>query len=116
MISSDVSTTETVRNVFIIDDKGIVRLILVYPMNVGRCIPEILRALTALQIADSNEASTPANWVPCQPVILPPPQTFAELELRRKEIEKRQNGMTWYLSFKLLIIVKNVLKISRVGK
>ena len=100
MISSDVSTTETVRNVFIIDDKGIVRLILVYPMNVGRCIPEILRALTALQIADSNEASTPANWVPCQPVILPPPQTFTELELRRKEIEKKQNGMTWYLSFK----------------
>ena len=100
MISSDVSTTETVRNVFIIDDKGIVRLIFVYPMNVGRCIPEILRALTALQIADSNEASTPANWVPCQPVILPPPQTFAELELRRKEIEKKQNGMDWYLSFK----------------
>ena len=31
MISNDVSTTETVRNVFIIDDKGIVRLILVYP-------------------------------------------------------------------------------------
>ena len=27
MISNDVSTTETVRNVFIIDDKGIVRLI-----------------------------------------------------------------------------------------
>lgn len=100
MISSDVSTTETVRNVFIIDDKGIVRLIFVYPMNVGRCIPEILRALTALRIADSNEASTPANWVPCQPVILPPPQTFAELELRRKEIEKKQNGMDWYLSFK----------------
>ena len=34
MISNDVSTTETVRNVFIIDDKGIVRVILVYPLNV----------------------------------------------------------------------------------
>ena len=31
------------RNVFIIDDKGIVRTILVYPLNVGRFIPEILR-------------------------------------------------------------------------
>lgn len=99
MISSDVSTTETVRNVFIIDDKGIVRLILVYPMNVGRCIPEILRALTALQIADANKLSTPANWVPCQPGILPSPQTFEELEARRKEIERNQNGMAWYLSF-----------------
>ena len=39
MISNEVSKTETVRNVFIIDDKGVVRLILIYPMNVGRCIP-----------------------------------------------------------------------------
>lgn len=100
MISNDVSTTETVRNVFLIDEKGMVRLILVYPMNVGRCIPEILRALNALQVADSNKASTPANWIPCQPVILPPPQTFMALQERQKEIEKNQNGMNWYLSFK----------------
>ncbi len=100
MISNDISTTETVRNVFIIDDKGIVRLILVYPMNVGRSIPEILRALTALQIADENKASMPANWVPCEPVIIPPPQTFAELEARNAQIEKDKNGMSWYLSFK----------------
>jgi len=99
MISNDVSTTETVRNVFIIDDKGIVRLILVYPMNVGRCIPEILRALTALQVADANCLSMPANWVPCQPGIIAPPQTFCELEARKKEIEKNQNGMSWYLAF-----------------
>ena len=100
MISNDVSTTETVRNVFIIDDKGIVRLILIYPMNVGRSIPEILRALTALQVADSNKASMPANWTPCEPVILPPPQTFTELEARNNQIEKDRNGMAWYLSFK----------------
>src|SRR5574344_1493569 len=43
MISNSVSSIETVRNVFVIDDKGIVRTILVYPMTVGRCIPEILR-------------------------------------------------------------------------
>lgn len=36
MIANDVSTTETVRNVFIIDNKQIVRAILVYPLNVGR--------------------------------------------------------------------------------
>lgn len=99
MISNDVSTTETVRSVFIIDDKGIVRLILVYPMNVGRCIPEILRALTALQVADANKLSTPANWVPCQPGILPVPKTFEELEARKREIDRCQNGMSWYLAF-----------------
>lgn len=100
MISNDISNTETVRNVFIIDDKGIVRLILVYPMNIGRCIPEILRALNALQVADENEASTPANWIPCEPVILPPPRTFEGLLQRNQEIIKNKNGINWYLSFK----------------
>ncbi len=100
MISNDISSTETVRNVFIIDDKGIIRLILVYPMNVGRSIPEILRALTALQVADANNSSTPANWAPCEPVILPSPKTFSELETRNSQIEKDRNGMSWYLGFK----------------
>lgn len=99
MISNDVSTTETVRNVFIIDDKGIVRLILIYPMNVGRCTPEILRALTALQLSDKNNLSTPANWIPCEPGILSPPQTFEALETRNKKIQKNRNGMSWYLAF-----------------
>lgn len=100
MISNDISNTETVRNVFIIDDKGIVRAILVYPMNVGRCIPEILRLLEALQIADCNNASTPANWCPNEPVIAPSPKTFCELEERLQNINKNQNGFSWYLSFK----------------
>ena len=99
MIANDVSNTETVRNVYVIDDKGVIRLILAYPMNVGRCIPEILRALQALQVADSNKASTPANWVPCEPVILPSPTTFTGLLERNTEIEKNRNGMSWYLSF-----------------
>ena len=100
MISNDISTTETVRNVFIIDDKGIVRLILIYPMNIGRCIPEIIRAVEALQTADSSKGSTPANWVPCEPIIAPPPQTFAQLLARNEEIAKNRNGLSWYLSFK----------------
>ena len=100
MISNDVSTTETVRNVFIIDDKGIVRLILVYPLNIGRCIPEILRCIEALQTSDASKGSTPANWVPCEPIIVPAPKTFAELEEKNAQIQKDRNGMSWYLSFK----------------
>lgn len=100
MISNDVSNTETVRNVFIIDDKGVVRVILVYPMNIGRCIPEILRTVEALQVADCNKAVTPANWCPGEPVIVPPPQTFVGLEERIQSIQKNQNGFNWYLSFK----------------
>ncbi len=99
MISNTVSSTGTVRNVFIIDDKGIVRTILVYPMNVGRCIPEILRVVEALQTADCNKASTPANWTPGEPVIIPPPTTFQELKERKEQVEREKNGISWYLSF-----------------
>lgn len=100
MIATDISNTETVRNVFIIDDNGKIRTILVYPMNVGRWIPEILRIVKALQIADFNKASTPANWTPCNPVIMPIPKTFEGLIKRNQELENDKNGMNWYLSFK----------------
>ena len=98
MISSDISNTETVRNVFIIDDKGIVRTILIYPMNIGRFIPEIIRIIQSLQMADCMNCSTPANWMPNQPVILPPPQTFENLIQRQEEIMQNRNGISWYLS------------------
>lgn len=100
MISNDISNTETVRNVFIIDDKGRVRTILIYPLNVGRFIPEIIRTVQALQMADCSKGSTAANWMPGQPVIVPPPKTFPELEERNAQIQKNRNGISWYLSFK----------------
>ena len=100
MISSDVSNTQTVRNVFIIDDKGIVRTILVYPLNIGRFIPEIIRIIQALQMSDCEKASTPANWIPNQPVIIPAPQTYCGLQERMQYINENRNGINWYLSFK----------------
>lgn len=100
MISNDISNTETVRNVFIIDDKGIVRTILIYPMNVGRFIPEIIRIVQALQMADCAKGATAANWMPNQPVIVPISQTFEGLEERAKSVNKNRNGISWYLSFK----------------
>ena len=100
MISNDISNTKTVRNVFVIDDKGIVRVILVYPLNVGRFVPEILRIVQALQISDCANSSTPANWMPGQPVIIPAPQTYPLLQERLNYINQNNNGMSWYLSFK----------------
>ena len=100
MISNDISTTETVRNVFIIDDKGIVRTIFVYPLNVGRFVPEIIRTIQALQMADCSKGSTAANWMPGQPVIVPTPKTFEELQERQNSIKENQNGINWYLCFK----------------
>ena len=100
MISNDISNTETVRNVFIIDDKGIIRTILIYPLNVGRFIPEIIRIVQALQMADCSKGSTPANWVPNQPVIVPIPKTFEQLQQRVESINKNKDGISSYLSFK----------------
>ena len=100
MISNEVSNSETVRNVFIIDDTGIIRTILIYPMNIGRYIPEILRTVTALQYSKTNSGMTPANWFPGNPMIVPPPITFEELRKRNEDINKNRNGMSWYLSFK----------------
>ena len=100
MIANDISTTETVRNVFIIDDKGIVRTVLVYPLNIGRFIPEIIRIIQALQMADCTKGSTPANWMPNQPVIVLSPKTVCQMQERIKEIEENRNGLSWYLSFK----------------
>ena len=100
MISNDISSTATVRNVFIINPEGIVRLILVYPMNVGRCIPEILRALEALQVAEECKGSIPANWTPGGPIINPLPNTFTGLERRVENVKNNKNGISWYLNFK----------------
>lgn len=99
MIASDINNTETVRNVFIIDDNQIVRTILIYPMNVGRFIPEILRVVQALQMADCSKGSTAANWLPNQPVIVSTPKTYTQLEERIESIDKNRNGINWYLSF-----------------
>lgn len=100
MIASDISTTATVRNVFIIDDKQVVRTILIYPMNIGRFIPEIIRIIQALQVADCSEGSTPANWMPNQPVIVSAPETVQEMEERMQSLQENKNGLSWYLSFK----------------
>ena len=99
MISSEVSTTETVRNVYIIDDKQYIRAIFIYPMNIGRFIPEIIRTVKALQMAECMGGATAANWMANQPIIIPSPKTYSELEKRVEYINKNRNGINWYLSF-----------------
>ncbi|MCB0535851.1 MAG: peroxiredoxin, partial [Saprospiraceae bacterium] len=52
MLHDNESSTAAVRAVFFIDPKGTIRLIMYYPLNVGRNMEEIKRALVALQTAD----------------------------------------------------------------
>ncbi len=60
----------TVRTTFIIGPDKKIRLMLIYPMTVGRNFDEILRALDAIQATDREEIATPANWQPGQDVIV----------------------------------------------
>lgn len=60
----------TVRTVFIIGPDKKIRLMMIYPMSVGRNFAEILRALDAVQATDGVPIATPANWVPGQDVIV----------------------------------------------
>ena len=94
MIAKDVSSTETVRNTFIIDEKQTIRAILTYPMTNGRNICEILRLVDALQFTDQYGLVTPANWVPGQRALVPPPKTYDEL--RRRQCDKTLDCIDWY--------------------
>ncbi|WP_167607450.1 peroxiredoxin [Maribellus sediminis] len=84
MLQPNESETAAVRAVFFIDLTGKIRLIMYYPLNVGRNMDEILRVLKALQISDKYSVALPLDWTPGQKVIVPPPKTVADMEEREK--------------------------------
>lgn len=103
MIASDVSNTETVRNVFIIDPNQKIRAILIYPLTNGRNIPEILRLLTALQTTDKYSVVTPANWEPGDSVLVPAPKDYDNLAERENNAESLGlNCKDWYWCYKTI--------------
>lgn len=73
MLQPNESTTAAVRAVFFIDPKKKIRLIMYYPLNVGRNMDEILRVLEGLQVADANGVALPLDWKKGENVIIPPP-------------------------------------------
>ena len=79
----------TVRGVFIVDPKGIIRAILYYPQELGRNLDEILRMVRALQISDKNHVAMPANWPNNEIVgddgIVPPASTMKAADKRLKQ-------------------------------
>ena len=85
MIQPGASDTSAVRATFIIDDKGVLRAMVYYPMTNGRSIDEIVRLVTALQTSDENGIATPEGWQPGDKVIVPPPATTEAAEARMNE-------------------------------
>ncbi|PWH20600.1 MAG: peroxiredoxin [Ardenticatenia bacterium] len=99
MIMPGESQTETSRCVFVIDDKGILRAMIYYPLTTGRNMDEILRLIDALQTTDKYGVATPANWRPGDKVIVPPPKTTADAEERLKAGYECKD---WYFCMKSL--------------
>ena len=85
MLHPGASNTSTVRCVFVIDPKRILRAMIYYPLSNGRNMDEILRLVQALQTTDKHGVATPANWRPGDKVIVPPPGSQDAAEKRMKE-------------------------------
>ena len=94
--------TSTVRAVFLVDPKAVIRLILFYPASVGRNMDEILRVVKAFQVSDANNVAIPANWpnneLMKDEVIIPPPTDIKTAKERRG----KPNCYDWWLCHKKL--------------
>lgn len=100
MLHENASNTASVRAVFFIDPKGIIRLIMYYPLNVGRNMDEIMRVLEAMQTADTNACALPVNWRKGEKVIVPAPKTLQELDARLAD--EKLEKVDFYLAKKQL--------------
>ena len=81
--------SSTVRAVFMVDPKGIIRAILYYPQELGRNMDEFLRMIKGFQVSDKNGVAIPANWpnneLVKDRVIIPPATDVATAKKRLKE-------------------------------
>jgi len=80
--------TATVRTTYIIGPDRKIKLMLIYPMTVGRSFDEILRALDSLQLGAREPVSTPANWRPGEDVIVATSVPTEEARKRYGEVNE----------------------------
>jgi peroxiredoxin (alkyl hydroperoxide reductase subunit C) len=94
--------TNTVRAVFVVDPKHVIRTILYYPQELGRNFDEILRIVKALQVSEANGVAMPANWPENElikdNVIIPP----ASDEKTAEERMNSENCYDWWFCHKKL--------------
>ena len=99
--------TNTVRAVFVVDDKGKIRIILYYPQELGRNMDEILRVVEGMQVSDKNGVAMPANWpnneIVKDHVIVPPAK---DVKTAKERLAKAKDGefecLDWWLCHKKL--------------
>lgn len=100
MVQPNQSTTQAVRAVFVIDDKGIVRTILYYPLEIGRNFDELKRIIQALQKSDNDKVALPADWRPGDDVIVPTAGTCGVAKQRMESQDEDQYCLDWFMCFK----------------
>ena len=100
MLQPNVSSTQAVRAVFIIDPQGIIRSVVYYPLTTGRNFQEIKRMIQALQKSDETHNSTPANWQPGDDLIISTPITVAAAEAGMASTNEDEYALDWFLRFK----------------
>nr|WP_300093626.1 peroxiredoxin [Sedimentibacter sp.] len=101
MVNPDRVYEESVRDLFIINPDGKIRAIQTYPVSCGRNTYELLRLIDSLQLTEVHNLYTPANWMPGEPVIVPPPHTLEGAMQRIKgESELPIKCSSWYLCFR----------------
>jgi peroxiredoxin (alkyl hydroperoxide reductase subunit C) len=103
MIQPGASDTSAVRATFVIDQEGVLRAMLYYPMTNGRSVDEIFRLVEALQTSTEKKIATPESWRPGECVIVPPPKTVSEARERK---EAGFEYTDWYFSRKKLAQVE----------
>ena len=100
MLQPNVSSTQAVRAVFIIDPEGIIRSIVYYPLTTGRNFAEIKRMIQALQKSDETHNSTPANWQPGDDLIISTPVTVSDAEAGMASTNEDEYALDWFLRFR----------------
>ncbi len=89
--------SNTVRAVFFVDPKGVIRAILYYPQELGRNFQEILRMVKGLQLSDAQGVAIPADWpnnaLFGEDVIIPPAKTV-QVAMERKG---QDHCLDWWL-------------------
>jgi alkyl hydroperoxide reductase subunit AhpC len=95
MIHPNASATATVRSLFVIDPKKVIRLIITYPASTGRNFDEVLRVIDSLQLTEYHSVATPGNWKNGDDVVIVP--SLQDPELLKQKFPKGFKALRPYL-------------------
>ena len=91
MIHPNASATATVRSLFVIDPKKVIRLIITYPASTGRNFDEVLRVIDSLQLTEYHSVATPGNWKNGDDVVIVP--SLQDPEVLKQKFPKGFNAL-----------------------